>query len=673
MEQKRTCKGTCKKFRVTKPAGAGRYESGQGRCQTCDVWLDYRGCHVKDGSPARMGSVGWFCNCCNFRVRRTPRNKKYKEKLRSAEPPVEIPKFQDIMLPILQICGNREHHPRRDLVDEIAGRFRLTDEARRRIHHKNETVLYNRVSWALFYLRKAGLAESHNGMVSITERGQGVLRQEPDRIDREFLMGIPEFAEFYNKSKTGDKKQAHVKQDARQQPHADSSKTGRLNRMHSGDIDDFLISRNYKNPQPYRSILTTYISFVNSTGSGIEKGQEYMSNFLNAKSPSYRRWAQSVTSKFLDFLGQSMSAPGSSKTDRLNKMIAESMRLIRAGPDGVRMEDLKTSLGVSQEEMSGLATRLKRIDGVALEQTHRSAEPFDFLFTYRDPGMAAEPRPDKPHTGEEAALDAKPGDDLVQEMLGEYDLAKKATDKRLQRELTMEFLSTGSVKSVIEHHPDIPKERIKRHIRTPGRLPKDLRARNEEGLHPDPQLSLHIALFAVNHHDWDGDEGSADAVLHTAESIARHIIAESRSEDQHEKLKVPTKRSVPRSDVAETVSGPIAVWIATATLHIEDGNGAVFTKDDIVDKVIEQNLCNAFYRTIQNIVSSYCAANTPATGAMTHRKTYRVDHGMYRLYRRGDPHHPSRKNGRIAPLRFELPGPYRDLRRWYDEEYCAGP
>ena len=68
LEQKRTCRGICKRFRVTKPTGVGRYESGQGRCHTCDVWLDYRGCHVKDGSPAKIGSVGWFCNCCNFRV-----------------------------------------------------------------------------------------------------------------------------------------------------------------------------------------------------------------------------------------------------------------------------------------------------------------------------------------------------------------------------------------------------------------------------------------------------------------------------------------------------------------------------------------------------------------------------------------------------------------------------
>ena len=658
---------------MTKPAGAGRYESGQGRCQTCDVWLDYRGCHIKDGSPARIGSAGWFCNCCNFRVRRTPRNKKYKEKLRSAEPPVEIPKFQDITLPILQICGDLEQHPRRDLVDEIADRFGLTDEARRRIHHKNETVLYNRVSWALFYLRKAGLAESHNGMVSITERGQGVLRQEPDKVDREFLMGIPEFAEFYNKSKTGDKRQAHVKQSTRQQPHTGNAETDRPSRMRSDDIDDFLASRNYKNPQPYRSILTTYISFVNSAGSGIEKGQEYMNNFLSAKSPSYRRWAQSVTGKFLDFLGQSMSAPGNSEMDRLNQMIAKSMRLIRARPDGVRMEDLKMSLGISQEEMSGLATRLKRIDGVALTETHRSAEPFDFLFTYGDPGMAAGPKSGKQHAGEEAAPDVKTIDDLAHEMLGEYDLVKKTTDKRLQRELTMEFLSTGSVRSVVERHPDIPKERIKRHIRTPRRLPEELRARNEEGLHPDPQISLQIALFAVNHHDWDGDEGSADAVLHTAELIARHIATELHTEDHRGCRETPVKRSVPCPYSTETVSTAIAVWIATATLHTEHGNDASFTNSDIIDKIDEQNLCDVSYKTIVDHVAGHCVANAPSTSTTTHRKTYRVGPGRYRLYRRDDPHHPARKNGKIAPLKFELPGPYKDLRRWYDEEYCGDP
>ena len=79
--QKRTCLEICKQFKVKKPAGVGRYESGQSRCQTCDVWSDYRGARLKDGSSATEGSKGWYCVCCNFRMRQKPRNKVYKEKL----------------------------------------------------------------------------------------------------------------------------------------------------------------------------------------------------------------------------------------------------------------------------------------------------------------------------------------------------------------------------------------------------------------------------------------------------------------------------------------------------------------------------------------------------------------------------------------------------------------
>lgn len=82
MSTKRTCKGICQRFTVTKPYGIGRYNAGQGHCQVCEVWVDYRGCHTKEGSPATSDSIGWFCNCCNFRIRRNPRSAQYKAKRR---------------------------------------------------------------------------------------------------------------------------------------------------------------------------------------------------------------------------------------------------------------------------------------------------------------------------------------------------------------------------------------------------------------------------------------------------------------------------------------------------------------------------------------------------------------------------------------------------------------
>ncbi len=82
MELKRICHGECKKYRVNKPTKKGRYASGQTRCQICDIWIDYRGAHVADGSPATKNSTGWYCNCCNYRLRQNPRNIEYKARLR---------------------------------------------------------------------------------------------------------------------------------------------------------------------------------------------------------------------------------------------------------------------------------------------------------------------------------------------------------------------------------------------------------------------------------------------------------------------------------------------------------------------------------------------------------------------------------------------------------------
>lgn len=73
MEEGRTCKGICAKHRVKSPSGMGRYEAGQCHCITCDAWMDHRGCHLGDSSPATAGSLGWYCNCCNYRVRMKPR------------------------------------------------------------------------------------------------------------------------------------------------------------------------------------------------------------------------------------------------------------------------------------------------------------------------------------------------------------------------------------------------------------------------------------------------------------------------------------------------------------------------------------------------------------------------------------------------------------------------
>ena len=78
-KQSGICKGICKKFKTDLPISGSRYGSGQSYCNLCETWTNHLGCHLKNGNPAQENTVGWYCNCCNYRVRQKPRSKKSKE------------------------------------------------------------------------------------------------------------------------------------------------------------------------------------------------------------------------------------------------------------------------------------------------------------------------------------------------------------------------------------------------------------------------------------------------------------------------------------------------------------------------------------------------------------------------------------------------------------------
>ncbi|MDQ3902888.1 MAG: hypothetical protein M3247_04425, partial [Thermoproteota archaeon] len=63
-----TCKGICTRHKAIKPRGAGRYATGQKRCQICNIFIKWE---------------GLYCPCCGYRVRSKPRHLKYKEKFRA--------------------------------------------------------------------------------------------------------------------------------------------------------------------------------------------------------------------------------------------------------------------------------------------------------------------------------------------------------------------------------------------------------------------------------------------------------------------------------------------------------------------------------------------------------------------------------------------------------------
>ncbi len=109
-----------------------------------------------------------------------------------------IPDYQTIMLPLLQLSGDRQEHIFRKAVDTLANEFNLTDEERRELLPSGQQEIFsNRVGWARTYMKKAGLLESpRRGRLKITQRGLDILAQNPPKINVTFLDQFKEFQEF---------------------------------------------------------------------------------------------------------------------------------------------------------------------------------------------------------------------------------------------------------------------------------------------------------------------------------------------------------------------------------------------------------------------------------------------------------------------------------------------
>ena len=120
---------------------------------------------------------------------------------------------------------------------------------------------------------------------------------------------------------------------------------------------------------------------------------------------------------------------------------------------------------------------------------------------------------------------------------------------------------------------------------------------------------------------------------------------------------------------ARPVTVAVAVWVATATLHLDEGVDKEFPVWKIYDRVVEQGICGKkAKKTIDSNITLYCVANADPWGQ--HRKLYRAGPATYRLYRPGDDAH-DRRYGPSAPDPSELPDGYRHLPAWYADEYCA--
>jgi restriction system protein len=110
-----------------------------------------------------------------------------------------IPKYDEIMLPLLKVLSDGQAHTKRELTEKMADHFKLTAEEREQmLPSTRATYIKHRTGWAAFGLRKAGLATNPvEGTLIITDEGGRFLATNPSgRLTRQVLMQFEPFRQF---------------------------------------------------------------------------------------------------------------------------------------------------------------------------------------------------------------------------------------------------------------------------------------------------------------------------------------------------------------------------------------------------------------------------------------------------------------------------------------------
>jgi restriction system protein len=123
-----------------------------------------------------------------------------------------IPDYQSLMLPLLKLVSDRQEHKYRDLIENLASEFQVTDEERKELLASgNQAIFDNRVGWAKTYLKKAGLLDSpKRATFVITQIGLDTLKKNPDRVDAKYLRQFPAFLEFQNASRNDNETEEEI-------------------------------------------------------------------------------------------------------------------------------------------------------------------------------------------------------------------------------------------------------------------------------------------------------------------------------------------------------------------------------------------------------------------------------------------------------------------------------
>lgn len=124
-----------------------------------------------------------------------------------------IPDFQSVMLPMLTFLSDNQEHSMKETLAALGTHFNLTDtEINEMLPSRNQTVFYNRVTWAKAHLKMASLVENtKRGHFKISPLGIETLKKKTQFINLKFLKTFPSYLE--NAGRTKDNGKLNITED----------------------------------------------------------------------------------------------------------------------------------------------------------------------------------------------------------------------------------------------------------------------------------------------------------------------------------------------------------------------------------------------------------------------------------------------------------------------------
>jgi len=185
-----------------------------------------------------------------------------------------IPDYQTLMLPLLKLLADEEEHALSDLTESLSLEFKLTEAERNELLPSgNQAIMRNRIGWARTYLKKALLLEApRRAVFKITERGQQVLAEKPEKITARYLKRFDEFCEFHSTSSSTAIEESTIEEiDSSQTPtEAIEAAHKALNNDLASDVLDAIKSQS---PKFFENLVVKLMQAMGYGGWSHESGQ----------------------------------------------------------------------------------------------------------------------------------------------------------------------------------------------------------------------------------------------------------------------------------------------------------------------------------------------------------------------------------------------------------------